>query len=395
MFIIFIIVFINLVGFGIVIPLLPFYGEHFGASPDEVTGLMAIYSLTQFITAPIWGRYSDRYGRRPILLISLAGTVIAYVWLAFADNLQSLYWARALAGITAGSISAAFAYMADITTEENRAKGMGLLGAAFGLGFIAGPAIGGLLAGSDPSATNYQLPSFVAAGFSGAAFLAALLILKESLSDEIKARIANRTALEKWAIFINTMKQPTIRLTIILTFVSVFAFAGLEATFALWSEREFGWGVEQNGYIFAFIGIISAVIQGSMIQFLSRKIGEVAMVKQGFLALGIGLAALPFAENLPLLLITMVIIAYGFSISSPALNSLLSLNIPAEQQGSILGIGRSASTLARALGPAGAGYLFALIGRDWPFYIGAVLMFVVLLLAFKFELSSKQSNTGT
>ncbi|MDP7601416.1 MAG: MFS transporter, partial [Rhodospirillales bacterium] len=127
MFIIFIIVFINLVGFGIVIPLLPFYGEHFGASPDEVTWLMAIYSLTQFITAPIWGRYSDRFGRRPILLISLAGTVAAYVWLALAEDLQTLYWARALAGVTAGSISAAFAYMADITTDENRAKGMGLL----------------------------------------------------------------------------------------------------------------------------------------------------------------------------------------------------------------------------------------------------------------------------
>ena len=385
MLIIFVIVFINLVGFGIVIPLLPFYGEHFGASPDEVTWLMAIYSLTQFVTAPIWGRYSDRYGRRPILLISLAGTVAAYVWLALAEDLQTLYLARGLAGITAGSISAAFAYMADITTEENRAKGMGLLGAAFGLVFIAGPAIGGLLAGSDPATTNYQLPSYVAAGFSGAAFLAALVILKESLSDELKAKIASRSTSERWALFMNTMKQPTIRLTIILTFVSVFAFAGLEATFALWSEREFGWGVEQNGYIFAFIGIISAVIQGTMIAPLSRRFGEVGMIKQGFLALGLGLAILPFAENLPLLLGTMVIIAYGFSVSSPALNSLLSLNVPADQQGGILGIGRSASTLARALGPAGAGYLFAFIGRDWPFYVGAALMFVVFIMAFKFE----------
>ncbi len=391
MFIIFIIVFINLVGFGIVIPLLPFYGEHFGASPDEVTWLMAIYSLTQFITAPIWGRYSDRFGRRPILLISLAGTVAAYVWLALAEDLQTLYWARALAGVTAGSISAAFAYMADITTDKNRAKGMGLLGAAFGLGFIAGPAIGGILAGSDPATTNYQLPSYVAALFSGTAFLAALFVLKESLSDELKAKIYSRTSGERWTLFVHTMKQPTIRLTIILTFVSIFAFAGLEATFAMWSEREFGWGVEQNGYIFAFIGIISAVIQGTLIAPLSRRMGEIGMVRQGFLALGIGLAALPFAENLPLLLFALVIIAYGFSISSPALNSLLSLNIPAEQQGGILGIGRSASTLARALGPAGAGYLFALIGRDWPFYIGALLMFIVLLMALKFETAPKQT----
>jgi MFS transporter, DHA1 family, tetracycline resistance protein len=392
MLIIFLVVFINLVGFGIVIPLLPFYGEHFGASPDEVTWLLAIYSLTQFVTAPIWGRYSDRYGRRPILLLSLAGTVVAYIWLAFAEDLQTLFWARGLAGITAGSISAAFAYMADITTKENRSKGMGLLGAAFGLGFIAGPAIGGLLAGSDPATTNYQLPSFVAAAFSGAALLAALFILKESLSDELKAKIAERSAKERWTLFTATMKHPTVRLTIILTFVSVFAFAGLEATFALWSEREFGWGVEQNGYIFAFIGIISAIIQGSMIGPLSRRIGEIGMVKQGFLALGIGLAALPFAENLPLLLMTMIIIAYGFSISSPALNTLLSLNVPDDQQGGILGIGRSASTLARALGPIGAGYLFALIGRDWPFYVGAALMIVVLILAFNFDKDAKHSK---
>jgi DHA1 family tetracycline resistance protein-like MFS transporter len=392
MVIIFIIVFINLVGFGIIIPLLPFYGEHFGASPDEVTWLMAIYSLTQFITAPIWGRYSDRYGRRPILLLSLAGTVVAYVWLSLAADLQALYWARGLAGVAAGSISAAFACMSDITTKENRSKGMGLIGAAFGLGFIAGPAIGGLLAGSDPVTTNYTLPSLVAAGFSGVALATAFFILKETLSNKLKLKIKNQSADEQWLIFKGAMNQPTIRLTMALTFVSILAFAGLEATFALWSERSFGWGVAQNGYIFAFIGTISAFIQGTMIGFLSRKFGEVGMVKQGFLALGVGLAILPFTNNLPTLLITLVIIAYGFSISSPALNTLLSLNVPDEQQGSILGIGRSASTLARALGPIISGYLFAFIGKNWPFYIGAFLTLIVLILALNFPKDTKESK---
>jgi DHA1 family tetracycline resistance protein-like MFS transporter len=392
MVIIFIIVFINLVGFGIIIPLLPFYGEHFGASPDEVTWLMAIYSLTQFITAPIWGRYSDRYGRRPILLLSLAGTVVAYVWLSLAADLQALYWARGLAGVAAGSISAAFACMSDITTKENRSKGMGLIGAAFGLGFIAGPAIGGLLAGSDPVTTNYTLPSLVAAGFSGVALATAFFILKETLSNKLKLKIKNQSADERWLTFKGAMNQPTIRLTMALTFVSILAFAGLEATFALWSERSFGWGVAQNGYIFAFIGTISAFIQGTMIGFLSRKFGEVGMVKQGFLALGVGLAILPFTNNLPTLLITLVIIAYGFSISSPALNTLLSLNVPDEQQGSILGIGRSASTLARALGPIISGYLFAFIGKNWPFYIGAFLTLIVLILALNFPKDTKESK---
>jgi DHA1 family tetracycline resistance protein-like MFS transporter len=392
MIIIFIIVFINLVGFGIIIPLLPFYGERFGASPDEVTWLMAIYSLTQFATAPIWGRYSDRYGRRPILLLSLAGTVVAYVWLSQAANLEALYWARGLAGIAAGSISAAFACMSDITTKENRSKGMGLIGAAFGLGFIAGPAIGGLLAGSDPATTDYELPSLVAAGFSGVALATAFFILKETLSYELKLKIKNQSANERWLVFKGAMNQPTVRLTITLTFVSILAFAGLEATFALWSERSFGWGVAQNGYIFAFIGTISAFIQGTMIGFLSQKFGEVGMVKQGFLALGVGLAILPFTNNLPTLLITLVVIAYGFSISSPALNTLLSLNVPDEQQGSILGIGRSASTLARALGPAISGYLFAFIGKNWPFYIGAFLILIVLILTLNFPKNTQESK---
>ncbi len=393
MYVIFAIVLINLVGFGIVIPLLPFYGEHFGASPDEVTWVMAIYSLTQFIAAPVWGRCSDSYGRRPVLLLSLLGTIISYIWLALAEDLQTLYWARGLSGVAAGSISAAFAYMSDVTTKENRSKGMGLLGAAFGLGFIAGPAIGGVLAGVDPASTNYMIPPFVAAGFSSIAFMAAVLTLKESLPDTLKLKVAKQPLSQQWLIFKNTINEPTIRLTIILTFVSILAFAGLEATFALWSEREFDWGVAQNGYIFAFMGLISAIVQGTMIGPVSRRFGEVGMIKQGFFALGIGLATLPFAKNLPLLLTSMAIIAYGFSLSSPALNALLSLNVPNEQQGSILGISRSISTLARAIGPVAAGYFFTLMGRDWPFYIGATLMFLAFILAFNFPKKSNDSLT--
>ncbi len=383
MLILFVIVFVNLVGFGIIIPLLPFFGEHFYATPVEVTALMAIYSATQFVTAPLWGFLSDKYGRRPILIFTLAGTVASYIWFALAADLPTLFMSRALAGIMAGSISTAFAYMADITDESNRSKGMGLIGAAFGLGFIAGPAIGGLLAGSDPVNADFQLPSFVAAGFSFAALLGTIVFLKESLSNEIRMHMARRSTGERWHLFKRTMARSDIALIMALTFLAIFVFAGLEATFAMWSERQFGWGVEQNGYIFAFIGIISAVIQGTLIGPISKRIGEVSMVRQGFLALGIGLAIIPFSDNLPLLLVAMVIVAYGFSISTPALNSLLSLKVPADQQGGVLGIGRSASTLARVFGPIGAGYLFALLGRDWPFYFGALLMGAILLLSLK------------
>jgi len=383
MFILFLIVFINLVGFGIIIPLLPFYGEYFGATPDQVTLLMAVYSLAQFVTAPFWGGLSDRYGRRPVLLISLAGTVVAYLWLAYADSLASLYLARAWGGIMAGSISTAFAYVADVTDEKNRSKGMGLIGAAFGVGFIAGPAIGGLLAGSDPANTNFALPSYAAAGFSAAAFILALLILKESLSAEVRAALSIMTTGDRWRQFFQTMVRPDIRLTLVLTFMAIFVFAGLEATFALWTERTLGWGVEQNGYVFAYSGIISAIIQGSLIGPMSRRMGEPAMIRHGFIALGIGLLIIPFSDNLPLLLIAMAVTTYGFSICSPALTSQLSLQVSAADQGAIMGAGRSASTLARVFGPACAGFLFAWLGKDWPFFAGAILMVVVLILAYR------------
>ena len=381
MFILFLIVFINLVGFGIIIPLLPFYGEHYGASPDQVTLLMAIYSLAQFITAPVWGRISDKYGRRPVLLFSLAGTAVAYVWLALASDLTSLYLVRAWGGLMAGSIAAAFAYMADITSETNRAKGMGLLGAAFGLGFIAGPAIGGLLAGSDPSVTNFAIPSYVAATFSGIALLLAGFILRESLAPDIRATIVAKSRKERWLQFTHTMSRSDIRTTIILTFMSVLVFAGLESTFALWSGRTFGWGVAQNGYVFAYTGIISALVQGALVGPMSRKWGETYLVKHGFVALGIGLLIIPFSNNLAMLLIAMAVVAYGFSLSSPALASQLSLQVSEREQGAIQGIGRSASTLGRVLGPAGAGYIFAFAGKDWPFYAGAALMALILLFS--------------
>ncbi|SVB80892.1 uncharacterized protein METZ01_LOCUS233746 [marine metagenome] len=381
MLILFAIVFINLVGFGIIIPLLPFYGEHFDASPDQVTLLMASYSFAQFFSAPLWGRLSDKHGRRPILLISLAGTALGYVWLASAPDLGSLYLARAWGGIMAGSISCAFASMADITSENDRAKGMGLIGAAFGLGFIAGPAIGGILAGSDIANTNFILPSLVAAGFSGLALMFATIFLKESLTLELRSDISSQTSTERWTRLNLTISRPEVRITLILTFMAVFVFAALEATFAMWTERTFGWGVAQNGYIFAYTGVLSAIVQGTIVGPMSKKWGEPALIQQGFVALFIGLVMIPFSDTLEFLLVAMAIVTYGFSLASPALSSRLSLQVSKNDQGTILGIGRSASTLARAMGPIGSGYIFAFLGKDWPFFVGALLMFLVLAVS--------------
>jgi len=383
MLILFFIVLIDLIGFGVIIPLLPFYAEFFQASPATVGLVMATYSFTQFLAAPFWGRLSDRVGRRPVLLVSLAGAAVSYVWLGFAETLWMLFAARAVGGFMAGNISAAFAYVADITTRENRAKGMGAIGAAFGLGFIAGPAVGGILAGSDPLNADYQSPAFAAAGLSVTALVLAFFILKESLPIEIRQKLAKNPPQKRFAMFREALKRKNIGLLIGLTFLATFAFAGLESTFAMWSRRQFGWGPEQNGYLFAYVGLLSAFIQGGLVGRLARRFGEASLIIQGATALALGVLLIPFSQNLVVLILAISIAGYGFSVISPSLNSLISLQVGEDEQGGIMGVTRSASTMARFTGPAWAGFLFATLGRDWPYYGGALVMVVVVILGIR------------
>jgi len=390
--ILFLIVVVDLIGFGIIIPLLPFYAEFFQADPATVGMIMATYSLTQFIAAPFWGRTSDRIGRRPVLLVSLAGAVGAYVWLGFAETLWTLFAARAVGGFMAGNISTAFAYVADVTTRENRARGMGLIGAAFGLGFIIGPAVGGILAGPDPLNADYQSPAFAAAGLSALALVLGLVFLKESLSVEIRERLASRPRTTRRQQFLQTITMPNISFLIAISFLATFAFAGLEATFAMWSRRQFGWGPEQNGYLFALVGVLGALVQGGMVGRLARRFGETRLIIQGAAALSIGVLLIPFSTDIPLLIVAMVISAYGFSIISPALNSLISLQVGEEDQGGVMGVTRSATTLARVVGPAVAGGLFSAFGKDWPYYAGALVMAVVTVAVWR--AAGRLSNTG-
>jgi len=376
----FLIVFIDLVGFGIIIPLLPFFGEHFAATPAMIGLLMASYSLTQFIAAPFWGRASDRFGRRPVLLITLAGAAASYVLLGFSNSLWMLFLARGIGGFMAGNISTAFAYVADITTPENRTKGMGVIGAAFGLGFIAGPAIGGILAGPDPMNADFRTPALAAAGLSCIALTMAFFLLKESLSEEIRKQIAGMPTKNRRQQFQSALTKPGVGLLIGLSFMATFVFSGMETTFAMWSERRMGWGPQQNGYLFAFVGIIAAMIQGGLVGKLAKRFGETNLVIQGAAALALGMLLIPFTNSLATLLGAMVIVAYGFSIITPSLNSLISLQVGSGEQGGVMGVGRSATTLARVIGPTWAGFMFAFLGMDWPYFGGAVVMTLVVIL---------------
>jgi DHA1 family tetracycline resistance protein-like MFS transporter len=377
MLVLFAIVLIDLIGFGLVIPLLPFYGTHYGASAAEVTQLMATYSLLQLFVAPVWGRLSDRYGRRPILLLSLAGSVVSYLWLGFADALWMLFAARAVQGACAGNIAAAQAYVADVTTPETRAKGMGVIGAAFGFGFIIGPALGGALAGPDPLNPALAMPAFAGAGLSALAFLGTLLFLKESLPQALRRSDARVGRLQAVA---QSLRRPDLRLLIGLYFLIIFAFAGMETTFALWALQQFGWGPSSVGYLFAYVGILGAVIQGGLIGRLTRRFGEERLLLAGSVCLLLGLLGIPLSSRIPYLFVATGILSIGFAMVQPSINSLISRRAAAHEQGEVLGVSQSAGSLARVLGPLVAGFLFAMFGRDAPYFGGAAVIACVVIL---------------
>jgi DHA1 family tetracycline resistance protein-like MFS transporter len=379
MAILFFIVFIDLLGFGIIIPQLPFYGLHFGASPAAVTLLMSCYSLAQFFMSPVLGRLSDRIGRRPVLLVSTACSCLAYLWLGFASALWMLFAARLLAGAGAGNIAAAQAYITDVTSPEQRAKGMGMIGAAFGLGFTIGPWLGGMVAGANPTAEALQLPAFVAAGLSALAFLLVMGLLRESLPQT--GAPAPRAS--RWELARSSLRRPMLRLLILLFFAITAAFAGMETTFALWTREVFGWGPQQVGWLFFFVGCVLIVVQGVLIGPLSRRLGEARLVLIGSAAIALGLATVTLAGRLPILLLASACLAVGMGLLNPSINSLISRQAGPEERGGVMGVAQSGASLARVVGPAVAGPLFELVGRNAPYYAGALVMLAVLGFALR------------
>ncbi|HXO92195.1 MAG TPA: MFS transporter [Stellaceae bacterium] len=376
----FLIVFVDLVGFGLVIPLLPFYAVRFAASPQEVTALLAIYSLAQLVTAPLWGRLSDRVGRRPVLLVSLTASALAYLWLGGATALWMLFAARGFAGACAGNIAAAQAYIADVTGPEERARGMGLIGAAFGLGFIIGPALGGLIAGNDPATADTVTPAWVAAGLSVLALCGVLLLLPESLPANLGDRAAGRSRV---GAVMDVLSRPILSRLILIFFLVILAFAGMESTFALWAIGQFGWGPRQVGYVFAYVGVLSAVLQGGLIGHLARRFGEERLLLGGLTLIGLGLLVMTLAYNLAALVAAVTALALGMGLTQPSLNSLISRRAGGAEQGEVMGVSQSVASLSRVLGPFAAGFCFAEFGRNAAFLWGAVLVAAALLLARK------------
>ena len=377
--ILFLVVLVDLIGFGLVIPLLPFYAERFAASPQEVTALMAVFSLMSMLTAPVWGRLSDRVGRRPVLMVSMAAASLAYLWLGFANTLWMLFAARGLAGACAGNIAAANAYIADVTTPENRAKGMGMIGAAFGLGFIVGPAVGGVVAGSNLATADLRTPGLIACGLSLTALLGVVFLLKESLP----AGAVERPRRGRVSAVRDALGRKVLARLLAIFFLTILAFAGMESTFALWAMAQFRWGPAQTGYLFTYVGLLSAVMQGGLIGRLTARFGEEKLLIAGLAAIAAGLLVLPLARDLPILLVSVSGLALGMGAMQPSLNSLISRRAGAEEQGEVMGVAQSVGSLSRVLGPLLAGALFAGLGRDFPFFCGMVLVAAAVLISWR------------
>lgn len=361
--IVFTTVVIDLVGFGIVLPILPLWAEDFGASPTQIGLLTASYAVAQILFAPLWGRLSDRYGRRPVILASLAGSAVAFLLIGLAGTLVLLWIARVMQGVAGASYAAAQAYVADVTTARERARGMGLIGAAFGLGFILGPAIGALF-----SAVDARLPFFVAAGLCALNLAIAWRRLPESLRPG-----ATRAPAPRLATLRRALSSRELGPLVWLSFVATFAFVGMEATFALFGERRFDYGAVEIGILFTFIGVMAAVAQGLLVGRLVDRLGEGRVMIGGLVATSAGLLLVAVAEGLWILLPGLAVLAVGSGLVFATTTALISLSSGEAEQGTVLGLTASVGGAARIAGPIVATLLFQHAGIAVPLILGAAL----------------------
>ncbi|MEB3223709.1 MAG: MFS transporter [Candidatus Sericytochromatia bacterium] len=389
--ILFITVFLDLLGFGLILPQLPYYAVRFGAGALAVGGLMAAYSLAQMVASPLWGGVSDRVGRRPVLIGSLVGSaastallgaVVDPAWwariggglpdtlLGASTALLALFAARVFAGTATATIGVAQAYIADSTTPETRAKGMGIIGAAFGLGFVFGPALGGLLAPFGPG-----VPALVAAGLALANAAFAWVRLPESLPAARRgvavARGFSVARLRQAAII------PGMAPLMAMYFLSIFAFATMEATFPLLTRDAFGFGEVQNGWTFAYIGVLVVIMQGGLVGRLAKRFGERRLVVAGGALLAVGLAGLPLSPSVAAMAAVLVPLCAGSGLTNPSLTALISLTAAQDAQGETLGTAQSLASLGRVLGPLWGGFAFGALGATGSYAVAAGVMLTV------------------
>jgi DHA1 family tetracycline resistance protein-like MFS transporter len=397
--IIFITVFIDLVGFGIVIPLSPYLAKNFGADALQVGLLMTVYSLMQFIASPFWGRLSDKLGRRPIILLSLLGASISHLIFSFGQSLEVLFFARFLAGIFGGNISAAMAYIADTTENKDRSKGMALIGVAFGLGFVLGPVIGGLTSqwglqiGLLPP-FGESFPALIASFICLMNFIFAFFKLKESLSKENRLQSIKRSS--RFKNIIQFIKRPSLNILLITYFLNTLGMANMEASLFLYMRDKFSWSMTKSSWGFAYVGIIMVLIQGGVIRKIIPKYGEVKILLLGLFLAGIGMVGIGFSDQVFVLATFVTFMAIGSSFINPTVTGSMSLLSDSSEQGTVLGTGQSLSALGRVLGPALGGWVYRDVSIDFPFYVAGFLVFIGFLLVWIYRKNLPgNTNLGT
>jgi len=352
--VVFAVVFIDLLGFGIVLPLLPTYAAVFHASPTAIGFLVTSFSLLQLAAVPLWGGVSDRFGRRPVLIVGLVGSTASYVLFAAAGSYWTLLVSRMVAGAMGATIGVAQAYIADVTPPERRAHAMGILGAAFAMGFILGPALGGVL-----SAHSYSSAGVVAAALCAANAVGALLWLREPPRHGA-SRVGRRP--------LRGMAAP-----LAASFLVTASFAVIHVTLPLFGRDVWRDSTRQMGLLFAYMGVVSALVQGGVVGRLAPRVGEGRLAAAGALLLALGLALVPVAVARPLLYLALGVLSAGSALATPSVYAVVSRRASAAQQGAALGITQTASTLGRIVGPTLAGFLIGTSGMRAPFWAGAVL----------------------
>lgn len=375
--IIFLTIFVNLVGFGIIVPLLPYYAETFGASPVVIGLLFAVFSLCQLVAAPALGDFSDRYGRRPVLIFSLAGTVVSFVMLAVAHNIAMLFAARIVDGLSGGNISTARAYVADVTEPRDRARAYGLIGAAFGLGFILGPALSGVL-----SHISYTAPIWAAAGVTLVATIMALLWLPETV-HRAHAGVGN-----PFRFLPELLRRAAIRRVLAIDFLYWCSFAIFQTTFALFAARRFNFDVARTGLFFAGFGVLGAVIQGAVIRPLVKRLGDVATFRLGLVFGAAGLLATTASHSVTEFALALVPLALGIGFGHPTMASLVSLASRSDEQGRVQGAASAVESLGRTVGPVWGNSTLQRYSDSYPYVSAAILLAAAMMLTFGLQIEA-------
>jgi MFS family permease len=380
------VVFINLVGFGILMPILPFYAQSFHAPAWQVTWVFTAFSVGNFFAEPVWGRLSDRIGRRPILIGTIAASGLGFIALAFAHTIWAALLIRLFSGLTTGNLSTIQGYIADITPPRLRSGRIGMLGAAFALGFVAGPAMGGLLAKPAMGSAGFHLPLFVAGGISLIAALGVVLFVRESHPPGS----LNPVERSRFVLWQEARRHPVLGRALIVTLLLTAAFSAVESTFGLWAQHRYGWGPSKLAICFASVAIAAAIAQGFVTGRLTRRYGEAAMLASGLTLIGLCLALLPLGEGIVRTIALMAMAVLGQALALPNISALISRTTAPDRQGAMLGLNTSIGALARATGPVAGGALFSIVGPDAPLFTAALVLAPTVLLAWQAEGAAKR-----